>query len=178
MTEVLLEPMRPTPEQMRMSEFVEGDVVDRKPGRNLVIGKAFQRRPMIESLAAAGLFSSNQFRALSTYRHYASLADRSPLRDSLNREPGRGSRDGMTLEMITAHSIAAACERAAGRLLGILRAVVIEDKSLSQWAIQTGGGIEVQRRRGIVIEPTRLALRIAQLDITVAAQRVEAELDA
>lgn len=180
--QINLEPAEPTPEQRARSVFVEDVVVDRKPGRNMVIGRAHQRVPIIDILASQSVFTQAEYHALSVYRHYASIADRSPLRDSLNRDPGKGYREGMTLAVITAHVIASNCERAAGNLADILRAIVVDDLSLSEWVIQKGGGIEVTRQRGgkpkSVIEARERPLHIARIEIRIAAQRVDAELAA
>lgn len=173
---------QPTTEQLRHGQYVEQDIVDRLAGKNLIIGKAWRRKPMVDLLAAQGYFSDAEYKALRQYRHFASLADKSPLRDSLNRTRGGGNHDGPTVEVLTATWAAAACESAAGSLAAILRAVIVDDISLSQWAIIHGGAVETCRdrkgRRICVIEPKRKAMEIAQLDIKMAAKRVEAEIGA
>lgn len=179
------EPLRlvsPTAEQMAGGLFVEEDVVDRVHGRSLTIGKAFRRKPMVDLLAKQGMFSEREAKALRQYRHYAGLADKSLVRDSLNRRPGGGNHDGPTVEVLTAIQMTEACERASGTLADILRAVIVNDMSLSQWAIHRGGSVEICReRKGKVvcaIEPRRKALDAAKLEIRMAARRVESELAA
>lgn len=174
---------KPTEEQMRHAEFREEDIVDRQPGgRFATIGKAFRKRRMLEILGAQGLFSSAEFKALAHYRHHADMADRSLLRDSLNTYRAGGDGSGPTVEMITAIALVADVERAAGSLVDILRAVIVEDKSLSQWAMDHGGSIEQCRdRKGrtvCTLEPKRKALNVAKLDMQMVAKRVEAELSA
>lgn len=170
----------PTPEQLRRAVFEVEDVVDkRRGGGTVTIGKAYKRRPMVDVLALQGMFSDAEYKALKHYRHCADTADRSPLRDSLNRQRG-GSGEEPADVVLMAASIAGQCERAAGSLAPILRAVIVDDKSLSEWAMEQRGSVEVCRtRRGKRVctpEPKRKALEIAQLEIKMAAKRVEAEL--
>lgn len=172
----------PTPEQQADGAFAIEDITDKRNGGGTIsIGKAWRRRPMIAVLAAAGAISDEEYRALRHYRHHADLADRSPVRDSLCLQRG-GAGAGMTLATLNAIRVRDDLERAAGSLVDILRAVVVNDVSLSQWAMNAAGSIERQvERKGkpvMLLEPRRKALEIAKLEIRIAAQRVEAELAA
>lgn len=146
-------------------------------GLNLM-GVAYRRRPMIDILR--DLFTEPQYKALRHYRHHADIADRSPFRDSLCLQ--RGGSGSPTITTLNAVRVVTDCESAAGQLAGILRAVVVNDMSLSQYAIQLAGAVEQRReRRGRVfcqLEPRRKALERARLEIRMAAVRVEAELAA
>jgi hypothetical protein len=176
----------PTAEQMKAGQFQVGDIVDREGGRSMTIGKAYRRVPMIDTLRA--MFSEPEWKALHHYRHHAMVADKSPVRDSLCIQRQGGSGGGTTVEMLNAVRVTADCERAAGQLVDILRAVVIEDLSLSEWAMRQAGGLDVRREKKdqagnvlrvtTTIEPRRKALEIAQLEIKMVAKRVEAELAA
>lgn len=176
----------PTPEQMRSGSFELADILDKQSnGRTLAIGKAYRRRPMIETLHGQGLLSDAEYRALKHYRHHADCADRSPTKDSLASAvcPIRGgSGDGPSRTLLHAQQVRDDCERAAGSLVDILRAVVVEDLSLSDWAIRSAGGLDQCRerkgRRVCTVEPRKHALDIARLEIKIAAGRVQAELDA
>lgn len=177
----------PTPEQMRSGAFVIGDIVDKQPGGKFMsIGKAYRRRPMIDVLFAAGVFDEHEYKALRHYRHHADLADRSPIRDSLGKRQGGGSGDGPTITTLNAIRIVSDCEKAAGSLVDILRAVVVNDWSLSQWAMEHAGAIEKCRQKLVRgqtfrvcrLEPRDYALRAARQEIKLAAQRVMNELDA
>lgn len=171
----------PTPEQMRDAFLLE-PVHDRTPAGGLNLrGVAYRRRPMIDVLYEAGAFTESQHKALRHFRHHADMAERSPVADSLCTERG-GNGNGASFNTLNACFITSACERAAGSLADILRAVVVRDQSLSQWAMEKFGSVERQRQRGSkvisIFEPKRKALEIAKLDIRMAAARVEAELAA
>lgn len=171
----------PTPEQQRNGEFVVEDIMDKGRGGVLIrIGKAYRRKPMIEVLHAAGLFTDAELKALKHYRHHAELVERSPLRDSLAFGiPGRNG-NGPTITHLNASFLVGQIERAVGSLTDILRAVAVDDSSLSQWAMKRSGSVEKRRQhRGqwrTTFEPKPYALAIAKLEMKIAAQRVEAEL--
>lgn len=180
------EPIAPTPEQIARGRFDLEDTHDKLPGgRQITIGKAFRRKPMVETLYQQSLFSEAEFKALMHYRHHADLANRSPLKDSLRNlvrvDSSRGSGEA-SREVLNAIRVRDDCERAAGALADILRAVVLDDVSLSEWVKDKHGAIETCRetKAGTVcrLEPRRKQLEIAKLEICVAAQRVMAELDA
>ncbi len=172
--------LAPAAEQLAAFELAE--IVDkRRGGVTVTLGKAYRRRRMIDVLRETGLLSADEHKALSHYRHHADIADRSPLRDSIaTLLMVRGSGDEPSLLILNAMRVRDDCEKAAGSLRGILRAVVVDDVSLSQWAIADGGGVEVQRadRKGTTIRPLHSKLKRAKLDIQMAAKRVMAELDA
>jgi hypothetical protein len=174
-------PVEPTREQMRDGAFALSDIVDRSPnGRMIEIGTAYRRRPQIDILAAQGLLNSDELKALHHYRHHADLIERSPVRDSLCLMRGHGN--GPTITTLNAAFIVREIEAAVGSLVDILRAVVVDDVSLSQWAIRRHGSYEKTRvRRGrpeTTIEPKDRALGIARLEMKIAASRVAAELAA
>lgn len=174
----------PTPEQMARSTFIEGDVVDRAPGgRQITIGKAYRRRRMLDILHDQGVLSDEQAKALKQYQVWADTADRSLLWDSLAKGlPSSGSGDGPTLAVLNARRMRDDCERAAGQLVDILRAVIVDDMSLSQWAMERHGSIEeCEQRKGkrvCRLKPRGKHLLIAQLEIRMVAERVQAEIDA
>lgn len=172
--------MGPTPEQA--NAFVLSEILDRDGATARKLGKAYRRRPMIDMLLDQDIFTIAEHRALQHYRHHADIADRSPIRDSLARGLPSGGGDGPTVAMMNAVRVRDDCERAVGSLREILRAVVVYDQSLSQWAMAQFGSFEdcYQRKgkRVCQLKPRQKALAIAQLDIQIAAQRVQAELDA
>lgn len=170
----------PTPEQMDAGCFRLDDVTDKRHGAaTITIGKAYRRKPMIDLLLAQDVLDEAGHKALSHYRHHADLADRSPVRDSLCLQRG-GSGCGPTIALLNAIAIVRDCEAAAGSLAGILRAVVVYDKSLSQYAIERHGAREEWNARlgRHVVKPRGEALKLAKLDLQMAAARVRAELDA
>lgn len=178
--------LKPTAEQMASGDFREEQIVEQGQVR---AGRAFRRVPMILVLFRQKLLSEEEFKALRHYQNYADIAERSPLKDSLAKDIAGGSGEGPGAALLHAKQVRDDCERAAGSLADILRAVVVYDKSLSQWAIEQSGGLEeckverdslgtVVRRYDCRIKPRKNALAIAQLEIKVAAKRVMAELDA
>jgi hypothetical protein len=180
-TKVKDEPMSPTPEQMARGRYEVGDVLDKQAnGRTLVIGKALRRRPMVSILAEKGYFTDREFKVLDLYRHSADTVARSPIPDSLNRERFGGHGDGPSAAYITALGIVEECEKAAGSLAGILRAIIVDEKSLNEWTIDRYGGVERCRQRGTkevcVIEPRAAHLAMARFEIKLAARRVEEEV--
>jgi hypothetical protein len=172
----------PPAEQMREGAFTVQDIMDKRRGGGIIaIGKAYRRKPMIDVLAGQGVFTPEEHKALRHYRHHADIADRSPTRDSLCLQRG-GNGDGPTITTLNAVRLVADVEAAAGSLANILRAIVVDDLSLSQWAITRHGGLDKSRlRKGKeqrTVEPRDEAVKIARMEIRIAAQRVQAELDA
>jgi hypothetical protein len=172
----------PTPERLVHGGIELVDVVDKQSnGRTIVIGKANRFVPMIDTLKRQEVISPAEHKALAHYRHHADLADKSPTKDSLNRQRFGGSGNGPTHEILHAQRVRDLCEGAAGSLRDILRAVVIEDQSLSQWAIQRFGGKEQTRQRGAktetTVEPSRLSVSMCKLELRAAARRVQEALD-
>lgn len=173
----------PTAEQRARGVYDLEDTYESATGGKVrKIGKAYRRRPMIDTLADQGLFSDAEHKALRHYRHHADMVDKSPLKDSLNKQIGGGRGDGRSHQILVASRIVTDCERAVGSLVDILRAVVVDDVSLSQWAISKAGGIDdctvKNGERVCRLKPRQKALEIAKLEIQMAAKRVRAELDA
>jgi hypothetical protein len=172
----------PTAEQLGAFDLAE-IVEQRRGGGTVTIGKAYRRRRMIDVLFDAKVLSLEEHKALHVYRHNADLADRSPLRDSIaTLMMVRGSGDPPSVVILNAIRSRDDCERAAGSLRGILRAVAIDDVSLPQWVASQGFARERRRERnGRVdtwLEADQAKVKLAKIDIRVAAQRVQAELDA
>ena len=173
----------PTDEQMR-SPFKIEEVTHVGDAAAITIAKPYRRTPMY--LVLQSMFSDAEIKALKHYRHHADIADRSPLRDSLDKQI-RGNGTGPTVEVVNAIRVRDDCERAAGSLKDILRAVVVYDWSLSAWAMQKGGAVEKEytrlNRKGEEVRvyemrPRDYALKEANLEIKMVAKRIQAELDA
>ena len=174
----------PTPEQMQHGAFTIEKVVDRTESGSLDLkGIAYRRRPMIDILAEQGILSEAEHKALHHYRHHADIVDKSPLKDSIRKllSRGGGSNDhGPTRAYLNAAYVVNQCEKAVGSLLDIFRAVVVYDKSLSQWVIDNGAWREHCRMKNGVrvcrIEALDYHVKVARVEIKVAAGRVEAKL--
>jgi hypothetical protein len=171
----------PTPEQQARGEYDLGDVIDRDGAKALRVGKAYRRVRMVELLQKRGAFSAEDAAALKHYRHHADMIDRSPVRDSLNQHRG-GNGAGPAFSLLVAEQVVRDVERAAGSLRDVLRAVVVDDVSLAQWAIRQAGAIDdcrtIKGVRVCRIRPRKYALESAELEIRMAACRVRGELDA
>lgn len=173
-------PVPPTAEQA--DHFALEPILEKnRNGRNVEIGKHWRRKRVLEALYEQRLFIVDEYKALAHYRHHADIADKSPLRDSI-LTLGRistGSGDGPTHTTLNAIRVRDDCEKAAGWRVDILRAVIVDDTSLSQWCIDQGQSVEKCRtKRGCKIEATPKALAIARDDIQKVAKLVMAHLDA
>lgn len=141
----------PTPEQIARQPFALSDVLDNEGGGTRRIGKAYRKVRMVELLERRETITADQAKALRHYRHHADMADRSPLRDSLNQQRG-GSGCGPTIAMLNAMRVASEFEAVAGSLQGMLRAVVVDDVSLDEWTV-----LRRQRREQTSLEMRYLA---------------------
>jgi len=169
----------PTREQELQAEYRLEPITE----RGQVIGTAYRRRAMIDILHERGFLDEPLYKALKHYRHHADIADKSPIRDSLtNWMPKASGGTGPGIELLNAIRVRDDCERAAMGLVDILRAVVVDDMSLSQWAMHRHGAREHCKMKGqkrvCVMAPTDKALKEARIEIRIVAGRVKGELDA
>lgn len=166
----------PTPAQMARATYESETEIDAR-GRGST--KRVKRVRQLEAMYAAGSLSDPHYRSLKHYRHHAETADKSPIKDSLDKSLGGGG-DGMSATVAHANIVAGQLERAAGALCDILRAVAVDDKSISQWAMEKYGAIEERyhtRGRTVVqLKPRRKMLEICQIEFRMAAIRVDAEI--
>jgi hypothetical protein len=158
----------PTPEQNRLADYAS-------------VGMAHRRVPAIETLRARGLLSDGEYRRLAFYRDQVSLAERSLTKSCLNivigMAPGRtGSERGPSAATVSARLTVGRIERELGSLLGIARAVAVEDMSLSQWCVAKHGGREKFDADGAFVAVVPLAekrvMAGAKLDLKMAAARI------
>lgn len=174
----------PTYEQAMQCEYRLEPITE----RGQLVGTAYRKRPMIDILHERNILDQSQYKALKHYRHHADLADKSPIRDSLtNWMPKATGGNGPGIELLNAVRVTQDCENAAGQLADILRAVVVNDMSLSRWAMHRHGTVELEYWRSdkngkrIKVKELRArkeALNMAHVDIVAAAHRVQAELNA
>lgn len=170
--------MEPTASQIERDDYQLAPITE----RGQVIGTGFRKVRQLEKLLAQDMITPSEFHALHRYRLYADMSDRSLLKDSLAKQMPGGGKGEIPPYILDAKFRAGAIEAAAGSLAAMLRTVVVDDTSLSQWAIDHGASYihcEVKNRGKVCrIKPTPEALNIAKMDIRVAARRVKAELDA
>lgn len=175
----VVEVMAPTEAQMARDVFK----LERQTERGQVGGEVYRKVRQLEHLLSADIITPDESKALSVYRMYADIAERSLTKDSLDKALPRGSGDGtIPPSILNARRMAGIYEAAAGSLCDIMRAVIWEDRSLSQWAIDQAGGIEDCKIKDGVrvcrIKPHQKAFAIAKLEIRMAARRVLAEINA
>ena len=169
----------PTPEQMTRDVFV----IERESVKGQIAAPHYRKMRQLEQLSAQGLFTARQAKALANYRAAADMADRSPLRDSLAMmEPRGGTGDGPGLAVLRATQMARDVERASGSLSGLLRAVIVDDISLNDYAMVNYGKRQncqtVGDKTVCYDRPTDKAMEFARLDMRMLAMRVESELTA
>lgn len=148
---------QPTPEQAGRVEYLRAAV---RSEMGQTLGFAYQRRPLIETMAARGGIAPNELAAL---RHYRTLFDRceqSPTKSCLNIGAGGSSRTPFNELAYTPGSVTdakfrvAMCERILGPYLATMRGLVLHDRSISDLAIERFGSRTSSWR--IVREPVML----------------------
>jgi hypothetical protein len=166
----------PTPEQMARETYI----IDRPiEDRRIVVRYARVRQ--LEKLSKEGLFTVSQSKALYNYRHNADMADRSPITDSLGQfMPKAGKGDGPGISVLNAIDVVRDVESAAGPLASVLRLVIVDDNSLSSWAMVNYGKKQdcktIGEKKVCYDRPTEKAMRLARRDVQIVASRVEAEM--
>lgn len=157
----------PTDEQMARGEFRRANL-------------AYKRIAVIETLYEEHKLTARQFNGLARYRDVAIADDRSLIEDSVGKmlRGAVGGGQGLCPASVRTAIELGRLERALGSLAAIARAIAVEDKTISQWAMEHGGSVE--RRRGNVVkfEPTKTAFKVAWADVRMAGERLAAEIGA
>jgi hypothetical protein len=132
--------------------------------------------PPIDTLLANGKITEDEHRALTYYRDQADMANRSPIKDSLNRTVSAAEGQGLSAALTSAIFATARIEREMGQLSEIARAVAVDDLSIAQWCILKHGGRERYDGNGrfVCIVPLRevKSVKIAILELRMAAHRI------
>lgn len=147
--------------------------------RGQTVGRVYSRVRQLEALSRRGFFTDDETKALWQYRYNADMADRSLIRDSLNKTVrGGNDSDGIPAYVLDAKDYVAKCEREAGRLAIVLRSIIVDDKSPSQYAMETGGAAEYcyekDGKRICELKPKRRILDDVQHELKIAARRIAA----
>lgn len=133
---------QPTPEQASRVEYLRA-TVHSEMGQTL--GFAYQRRPLFETMAARGGIAPDELMALRHYRTLFDRCERSPTKSCLNIGAGGSGATPFHELAHTAGSIMdarrrlAACDRVLGPYLSTMRGLVLQDRSLSEMAIERFG---------------------------------------
>lgn len=146
-------------------------------------GAAVRVVPVIDTLLRQGRITQAEYDALNHYRQQAHRAEddmaQSSVLDPQRMMGGGGGSFGSKLPvgvLLATPAIieCARLERELANLLGIARAVAVEDMTLTRWAIHASGGREQARKCGRVdivpADPT--AVDKARLQLRFAAARI------
>lgn len=127
-------------------------------------GAAVRIVPVIVRLHEQGVLSDHEFAALAYYRDQASLADRSPVRDSCDFSPRGSNGFGPGVAITSAKIETAHIEGNLGALWPLVRAVCVDDVTLERWCIERHGAIN-----GSAIRANPQHVAIATLELKYAA---------
>lgn len=164
-----------TPERRGMVDSMIVDAV--RDGKKMDGGfKCRQVIPPIQQMLNAGFLNQQEYRALAYYADQANLAERSPLKDSLNRDRGGSGNGELSASVISALLETARIERDLGSLRDIAHAVAVREITVAQWCIERHGGRERYNGKGklIAIVPysEKKNVEIARQDLRMAAHRI------
>ena len=161
-----------TPQRLSRSG---SDVVPALRGRGEIMGNARRFVPAIDTLRKAGKLTDDEHAALGFYRNQVDTSERSPIKDSLNKDRG-GGEQWMSAAVVSALLAVARIERDLGSLRDIARAVAVDDLSLSEWCVQRHGGRERYDCKGkfVAVVPVGEARCLAEAlqDLRMAAHRI------
>lgn len=138
--------LRPTPEREAHNDTVSA-------------GAAVRIVPVIVRLWEADIINRQEFEALAYYRDQASMADRSPVKSSLDYTPSGGNGPGVAV--ISAQIETGRIERNMGPLWPLARAVAVNDMTIPQWCITNKRSIEEGGR--IRAHPEDMAIALMEL---------------
>ena len=174
-----IEAIEPTPEQLARDAYT----FERETKAGQVASGHYRKLRQLETLTNAGLFTDAQAKALSQYRAWADLCDRSLSRDSLDKfVPGTPTGDGPSNTLIDAKAKVALCEEAAGALKDVLRAVIVNDASPAAWAMEKHGSRHHCRTVGglRICYPAAKdwAVKLAKDELRTAARWILSEIGA
>lgn len=132
--------------------------------------------PPIDRLLSIGKLTEDEHRALTYYRDQADTANKSPIKDSLNKTVSGGGEHGLSAAVVSAMLATARMERDMGQLSDIARAVAVDDMTISQWCIRKHGSRERYDGKGrfVCYVPLREVevTKIAVMELRMAAHRI------
>lgn len=153
---------RPTPEREQHSTF--------QPA-----GAARRVTPVIDTLLKTRQITEAEYAALLYYRQQADACSRSPTRDSCDFSVRGCDITGPGARIVFAKNEVDRMNRRLGNLRPVVQAVVVDDVSLTQWAISEGGSREERRQGQVRFVPRNPDLiDYARWDLKFAARRMGA----
>jgi len=166
---VTIRAVEPTPEQIDRNDWHPA-------------GMAYRKIAVIDQLLNDGKITAKHHSALWYYRQQAhqaqdDAAEHSP--SSPERMMSSGTGGAVTgaipkgLLDTSAQQEVYRIEADLGGLVHVTRSIVVDDKTLTQYAIESSGGREKLQGRGVVIVPrSAKAVQFALLDLKFAAGRI------
>lgn len=118
--------------------------------RGQVIGRAYRRKPLFETMFARHEITREEAQALRYYRERYELSHFSLTRSCLHQRFGRGSAGGASPLVLRAASEVDRMEAAAGLFLPAFRKVVIDDMSFNRIAMDRYGSRHDEQTNRIV----------------------------
>jgi hypothetical protein len=137
--------VQPTKEQQKHHDYAIEAVTE----RGQIVGFAYRRKPLFETMYARGEINKDELQALRFYRERYEASNRSPVKSCLAPKFGRTSGVGITIPLSSAASGEVAfMEAAAGLWAVVLRQVAVEDQSFNRIAMNRYGSEEVPCANG------------------------------
>lgn len=134
----------PSDEQLARYSYALEAVTD----QGQVIGRAYRRRPLFQTMLSRGEISHAQHYAISFYVEQHNLSNRSLTRDSLAPFNGSGDGSGILPCTLRGASEVRIMDKAMGALANTFKAVVIDDDSFNRIAIARWGSKQHEFRSG------------------------------
>lgn len=149
---VKLTAVEPTPEQQAKNNFVGA-------------GMAKRTKPVIDTLKEQDRITAIEWTALSYYADQAIAADKSPIKSNIDFKARTGNQRPIgyqTPQEIETERI----EADLRNLRDIVRAVCVDNLSLSEWCVKTKGGRE---KNGRIVPKCDQHVSLALIDLRYAA---------
>lgn len=148
----------PTPEQLEKNGFQSA-------------GMAYRKTAVIDTMLKRKQITSVEYVALSYYRQQATAADRSAIKSNIDFTVRTGQQ--MPIGYATPQKIETdRIEADLGKLAAIVRAIAVDDVSISEWCIAKYGGRERLKGRRIVIAATEGQVERALIELKRAARGI------
>jgi hypothetical protein len=156
------------PEQMERGEF------EKQFERGMEKARIV-RTPVIKTLHARGRITKAEYQALAFYRDQATLAERGLYKSCLDISP-KGNGSGPSPITVSAAAETKRMEALLQSLLPFVRAVAVDDVTLSAWLDSKGKAKLVCRNKGGIRrctpEPSPAVMELALNDLRMAARRL------
>lgn len=133
--------------------------------------------PPIDTLLANDKITRDEHAALTYYRDQAHTAEKSPVRDSLDKSVRGGSGEfGLPAAIISAVLATSRMERDMGSVADIARFIAVDDRSVNEWCRRKYGERERYDGKGrfVCMVPLREveSVKLAILELRMAARRI------